>query len=104
MGQKAERHTSILIRLRAYDVFFCFPESEGLCTVDLILGWNLLRIADFGLRFGSRVQNPQSASDCAGQSVGLTVPASYPRDFQQDRRISDCASNAQSEIRSPQFT
>jgi hypothetical protein len=47
MGQKAEGHTLALIRLRANDVFFCFPESEGLCTYDLIFG---LRISDCGFR------------------------------------------------------
>jgi hypothetical protein len=52
MGQKAERHTLAFIRLRANDCFFCFPESEGLCTLDLILGWSLLRIEDRGLRIG----------------------------------------------------
>lgn len=46
MGQRAERHTLALTRPRANDVCICFPESEGLCTNDLILG---LLIADCGL-------------------------------------------------------
>ena len=60
MGQKAEGHTRALIRLRAKRMFFCFPESEGLCTVNSY--WGVLN-ADCGLRIADsrEIPDPNSA-------------------------------------------